>query len=173
MAVRQIVCLANSRKMSEHCIAGIEVVNGRFGRWIRPVSDRPGGAISHGEQMCADWGASELLDVLEIDFSKPLPESHQSENVLINPGAKWRKVGRMPVSALTRALQPGNAPLWPRTESTCKGCNYCGRRLRGTKLAQSGWAYKEYACKGCNDKISTDNLRFIKISLALIGQRER
>jgi len=38
--VKRIVCLANSRKLQGRCIAGREIVQGKPGAWIRPVSAR-------------------------------------------------------------------------------------------------------------------------------------
>ena len=141
MAVRRIVCLANSYKNGGRCIAGIELLNGGFGPWIRPVSDRPARAISAIEQTCTNGTSSGLLDILDIDFGAPLPEAYQSENVLINPGASWVKSGHLPAAALAPAIHPGHAPLWPRTESTYNGHN---------------------------DKISTANLPHIGTSLSLV-----
>ena len=141
MAVRRIVCLANSYKNGGRCIAGIELVNGGFGPWIRPVSDRPARAISAIEQTCTNGTSSGLLDVLDIDFGMPLPEAYQSENVLINPGTSWVKSGSLPAAALGPALHPGHAPLWPHTESTYNGHS---------------------------DKISTANLPNIGSSLSLV-----
>ncbi|WP_404990043.1 dual OB domain-containing protein [Burkholderia cenocepacia] len=38
METKRIICLANSRKRAEHCVAGIEVLRGgRLGGWIRPI----------------------------------------------------------------------------------------------------------------------------------------
>jgi hypothetical protein len=37
--IKRILCLANSRKLSGRCVAGTEIVKGRPGTWLRPVSD--------------------------------------------------------------------------------------------------------------------------------------
>ena len=141
MVVRRIVCLANSYKHGGRCVAGVELLNDRFGRWIRPVTDRPARAISGPEQTCTDGTASELLDILDIDFGTDFPEEHQSENVLIAPDRKWKKAGKLSLADLEPILHGGHEPLWPHTEST---------RI------------------GCSDKISADNLPRIESSLALI-----
>lgn len=141
MAVRRIVCLANSYKNGGRCVAGIEIVNGGFGPWIRPVSNRPARAINIPELTCTDGNVCAPLDVLDIDFGAPMPEAYQSENVLITPGVRWVKSQVAPVGSLIPALDPGLAPLWPHTESTYNGQN---------------------------DKITTANLAQIGSSLALV-----
>ena len=141
MAVRRIVCLANSYKNGGRCIAGIEIVNGNFGPWIRPVSHRTGRAINTAEQTCTDGSICAPLDVFDIDFGAALPQGYQSENVLITPGISWVKAGVAPIGGLNPALHAGHAPLWPNTGSTGNGQN---------------------------DKISTANLAHIGSSLALV-----
>lgn len=48
--VKRIICLANSRKMSGPCIAGLETEGSQIGSWIRPGSGRPTQEISPSEQ---------------------------------------------------------------------------------------------------------------------------
>ncbi|MCZ0933272.1 MAG: hypothetical protein OXJ52_08995 [Oligoflexia bacterium] len=47
---KKIICLANSRKMFGRCIAGKEKINGQYGQWIGPVSDREKEEISEKEK---------------------------------------------------------------------------------------------------------------------------
>ena len=142
MAVRRIVCLANSYKFGGLCVAGIELMpNGSFGQWIRPVTNRSSRAINHFEQTCTDGTPSRLLDILDIDFGDALPENHQSENILIKSGKKWKKIGRFPPANLAQILHYGNEPLWPYAKSTASGQN---------------------------DEIPAGKLPYIKFSLALI-----
>lgn len=141
MAVRRIVCLANSYKNGGRCIAGIEIANGNFGPWIRPVSHRQGRAINIAEQTCTDGSTCVPLDVLDIDFEAALPQGYQSENVLFAQGNRWVKAGVAPVDGLNPVLHAGHTPLWPNTGSTGNGQN---------------------------DKISTENLAHIGSSLALV-----
>lgn len=141
MAMRRIICLANSYKNGGRCIAGIEIVNNQFGPWIRPVSNRPTRAINIAEQTCADGTPCKPLDILDIDFGAPIPEGYQSENVFITPGVSWLKAGLAPIDWLTPALDAGQGPLWLLTESTANGKN---------------------------DKISTANLPRIGTSLSLV-----
>lgn len=84
------ICLANSYKEGGRCVAGIECHNGtplwnEFDkpRWIRPVSsDTP-----HGEIDSRLSYKLKLLDIVTVDVSDPVPEGHQVENILFNPGS--------------------------------------------------------------------------------------
>lgn len=87
------ICLANSKKLTERCIAGIELVKSvREGykydvvrtednnpKWIRPISEAESGAVS-------SWLVKDinLLDIVKINVTKPTPQGYQSENVLFD-----------------------------------------------------------------------------------------
>jgi hypothetical protein len=83
------ICLANSRKYGERCIAGIEVKqNGNYWeiihkndrpKWLRPVSDTTFGGVSP-----ALVGRMNLLNIVELDITTPVPNNYQSENVLFD-----------------------------------------------------------------------------------------
>ena len=64
--VKRIVCLANSRKMSGRCIAGLEIEGDQVGGWIRPVSNRSTEEISLFEQRFEDGSEPDLLDIVEV-----------------------------------------------------------------------------------------------------------
>jgi len=81
-----MICLANSKKFNERCVAGIEVDNssgnykiistGSSPNWFRPVSNN-----EHGEfptQIARDIS---LLDVIAFDLLAPCPSGYQTENV--------------------------------------------------------------------------------------------
>jgi hypothetical protein len=53
-AVKRIVCLANSRKLSGRCIAGKEFGGNAAGTWIRPVGAREHGEVSEYERQYED-----------------------------------------------------------------------------------------------------------------------
>ena len=83
------ICLANSRKYGERCIAGIEVKQkGDFWeivhrndrpKWLRPVTDTEFGGVSP-----ALVGRIVLLNLVEIDLTQSVPKGYQSENVLFD-----------------------------------------------------------------------------------------
>jgi hypothetical protein len=94
----QIICLANSWKRGDRCIAGI---NSLKGKWIRPVSSLPDGQIPK-EMRLIDGREPALLDVLEIPLAKTGPDfGFECENFSVLPG-KWRKVGQVPPAYMNK-----------------------------------------------------------------------
>lgn len=123
MPQKTFVCLANSFKHGGRCVAGIELVNGNFGPWIRPISHRPGRGLNYTERSYADGSECALLDVIEGDFHARAPDGYQSENWLITEGLRWRKVDAMDADDLAPVVHNGQGPLWPHTGSTGGGHN--------------------------------------------------
>ncbi len=89
---KHFICLANSKKYSGRCIAGIEVRRKPKGgweivkahqrpKWIRPVVYRS----NHGELDEKSVENIQLLDVVEMDVVRNVPQGYQSENVLFQP----------------------------------------------------------------------------------------
>ncbi len=84
----EIIILANSRKLSHRCVAG---VSARTGKWIRPVSGRPDRAITWAMRE-VNGEEPQLLDVLRIPVERTGPdEGCQPENRLLKAG-KWEKI---------------------------------------------------------------------------------
>jgi len=107
----EFVCLANSRKMGGRCLAGIQVERGRPVGWIRPISHRPGAAVSARERQFQDGSEPKLLDLCRVRLLHPLPVAHQSENWLLDASQRWRRMGRWGWDALLK-LQSAPEPLW-------------------------------------------------------------
>lgn len=86
-----MVCLANSKKYGERCIAGI-VVEQRDGRletvhtgqnrpqWIRPVTSEV-----HGQVPAKLVKDVKLGDLLQVQVLEPVPDMFQQENMLFQP----------------------------------------------------------------------------------------
>jgi hypothetical protein len=84
-----LICLANSRKYTNRCIAGIELARSARGCrvvrknddpvWIRPVSSNEHGGVSSLLVNPID-----LLDIVEINIIAPRPQGYQSENMLFD-----------------------------------------------------------------------------------------
>jgi hypothetical protein len=68
---KTIICFANSRKLSGHCVAGRETAHPHS--WIRPVGSSPTGELSQRDEAFQDGRELSLLDVVEISMSEPRP----------------------------------------------------------------------------------------------------
>ena len=107
MPAIEMVCLANSRKYQERCIAGIRV-DGQG--WIRPVASTEHGSLFPKHYRLKETGEPHLLDVIRVGCVRPDPKPHQPENWLID-GTPWELVSR-PLTAdaeplLQSAVVPG------------------------------------------------------------------
>lgn len=86
------ICLANSAKYKERCIAGIEVIkrpNDRYSvikknvkqlQWLRPVT-----SAQYGQVPRAIVEDVQLLDICEIETIANCPKGYQSENISFRP----------------------------------------------------------------------------------------
>jgi len=97
-SLTRIICLANSWKRGERCIAGINPISGK---WIRPVSDLPDGQVPKEIRQLGGLEPA-LLDILAIPLAKTGPDfDFESENLSIIPG-KWQRVGEVPPDYLLK-----------------------------------------------------------------------
>lgn len=96
------ICLANSKKFGERCVAGIEIqkigksckpieIAGKI-KWLRPVSELQHGAVSKTLA-----GEIRLMDIIEIDVKEICPAGYQSENVTFKEGS-IKKLGNVRLS---------------------------------------------------------------------------
>ena len=88
---KRIVCLANSEREGDRCIAGIEIVDGDLEGWIRPVSSQSNPAVSPQERKYHDDSEPALLDIIDIPLLRHQPNSHQQENWLLDRREKMGK----------------------------------------------------------------------------------
>jgi hypothetical protein len=101
-----LICLANSRKLGGHCVAGIKT-DGTG--WIRPVSNFADGELTTQQCRLPNGAQALPLDILRVEVAQQRPQAHQPENWLI-AGTPWELVGHVdPVEAYTR-LQPALVP---------------------------------------------------------------
>ncbi|MDV3427079.1 MAG: hypothetical protein LIR50_07830 [Bacillota bacterium] len=100
MLNKRIVCLANSRKESLRCVAGIDVDSGE---WIRPVL-KNGAGLSFDNITCNDGSMPKLLDVINIGLIDREEDYLQPENYLIDRSFRWKKVGRLNVNDLKKYI---------------------------------------------------------------------
>jgi hypothetical protein len=120
--IKRILCLANSRKLSGRCVAGREIVQGRPGPWIRPVSDRGRQEVSYQERSYEDGSDPRVLDVMDVPLAEPRPHEYQQENWLLDPRFYWVNAGRLDWNGLQPFLEP-EGPLWLDGESSGSGLN--------------------------------------------------
>jgi len=99
----KIICLANSKKYGERCVAGIEVEESgnvfeivRYGtgaKWIRPVSQS-----GYGEFPVRIARDIKLLDVIEMNILSYCPSGYQTENAYFE-GNSVRHVSSIQLSS--------------------------------------------------------------------------
>lgn len=116
---KTIVCLASSLMRGGRLIAGKD----DDGVWIRPISVRPTTELAASEYTYADGTAPELLDLVEIEFEKPAPRAHQTENHVI-AAERWRKRGTLAYRDLA-GLVDSDLPIWGSGDQTPGGINDC------------------------------------------------
>jgi len=111
---KTIVCLANSRRSGNYCVAGKEVLGrGRFGEWIRPVNAQNyDDAISPEDMKLADGNCPKLLDVVAVPILDHRPQNFQQENHLIDTGKSWKRVGRVGHDELPALLDNVPGQIW-------------------------------------------------------------
>ncbi|WP_157384064.1 dual OB domain-containing protein [Burkholderia glumae] len=123
METKRIICLANSRKRGEHCVAGIEVLDGgQLGGWIRPVGSGWEHALRTIEQSYADNTSPQVLDLLDVHLIEHRPDGCQVENWLVDGTRRWVKRGEVERQRLIGAMQPP-ATLFLNAGSTSAGFN--------------------------------------------------
>ncbi|GAB4196173.1 MAG: hypothetical protein Kow00105_10340 [Phycisphaeraceae bacterium] len=102
----KLVCLANSRKNANRCIAGLT----DDGVWIRPVSTLSDGGITRSMRQ-VDGQEPELLDVLSIPLAKTGPDfGHQPENRSVAKGL-WTRMGKLKSSQVIKLCEKRNVLL--------------------------------------------------------------
>lgn len=120
--VKRIVCLANSRKRSGRCIAGLEFAGSGRRRWIRPVSARLHQEVSEHERQYEDGSDPAVLDILDVPLIQHSPETFQQENWLLDPERYWAKAGTTSWDDLPDLLDPVER-LWVDGHRTYHGSN--------------------------------------------------
>ena len=93
-SVKRIICLANSKKEGERCIAGIDIDTDS---WVRPVCDTRyplDGRVPEDIRL-VDGREPELLDILEMSLTDTGNDfGFECENLSIHP-AKWKCLGKV------------------------------------------------------------------------------
>jgi hypothetical protein len=120
--IKRLVCLANSRKLHGRCIAGRELLQGKPGQWVRPVSDREHEEVSEYERQYEDGSDPRVLDIIDVPLIKARGNRRQPENWLLDPGRYWSKAGEFEYENLHR-LTDHRGELWINGHDTSNGLN--------------------------------------------------
>ncbi len=108
----RIVCLANSKKHGERCIAGIDISTGW---WIRPVTHRVDGAVTWDVRQ-VNGQEPQLLDVLHVPLVGKGPDNgFQPENRLIKT-KPWEKIARFKADEILRFCEDDSVILLNHSE---------------------------------------------------------
>jgi hypothetical protein len=118
---KTILCLANSRKISGRCIAGREIIDGKFGPWVRPVSAREHGELSEDDRRFENGSYPRVLDFVQIPMIEARPNTFQTENHLIDPNYYWTHKGRAAWDLARTAAEMAKRPLWSNQSSSYNG----------------------------------------------------
>ena len=95
MIIKRLAILANSRKNSGRCVAGVSLDDHDYGQWIRPVSLRPGESLNESERFYVDNTDPKVLDIVDVPLVRAHPHSCQTENWLISTRKRWYKRGEL------------------------------------------------------------------------------
>jgi hypothetical protein len=133
----RIICLANSRKPGGRCVAGKAIQNKAFGEWVRPVSARAGGELSHADRQFSGGVEPALLDVISIDMLGKASHPYQPENHTIDERAYWQLIRRASFNEALPAVDPRQPDLW----GTTFGSSYSGTNDRVPVANASSFNY--------------------------------
>lgn len=101
-----ILCLANSEKHGQRCLAGVRLDTGG---WVRPVSTREGGALFEDQYTTECGRVAQPLDSIRIHFDQYSPKYHQPENWVISNEKSWElldtELNKPQLLSLNTALQ--------------------------------------------------------------------
>ena len=103
----EVALLTKSKKNNGYCVAGIDVNSGGF---VRLVSGDPEshGALTDQDIQYKDKSFYNFLDVARIPIISKEPIEYQPENVLIERGQPWEKIGRLSLNDLLKLHPPEN-----------------------------------------------------------------
>lgn len=101
MAYRKILILANSRKMNNRCIAGIDIERKI---WIRPCYKDGKNGIPENVRL-VDGNEPEILDIIKIPLLNiGIYKELQPENYVLDDG-RWIKVGKAKIDDVKKYLE--------------------------------------------------------------------
>jgi hypothetical protein len=131
MGLERIVCLANSYKHENRCVAGIRLVSKK---WIRLVGKKAPGCLTVREASYSGGNPVRILDVFEADLGDNCGSKSHPEDVFIT-GEPWEPLrrfdGTRDANFLSGFLNKSSAIL-----DGCTDRVYC-RKIQGAAVARS------------------------------------
>jgi hypothetical protein len=100
-----VVVLANSNKIRNRCLAGIDLSNGR---WVRPLGAGEHGALFPREYMCEGGHTAAVMDVVRFQMIRRAPAPHQPEDIMTRmPWTFVRRASQADKQIVKEAVIPG------------------------------------------------------------------
>jgi len=105
--IADVICLANARKRSERCVAGVHASSGE---WLRLVSQGEHGELNYAQRNLGEGGEPQNLDLMRVRLAERKPRPGQPENWLIEK-TSWelleRPANKNALRILLNAVQGG------------------------------------------------------------------
>jgi hypothetical protein len=100
MGLDRIVCLANSYKHDNRCVAGISLISKK---WVRLVGVDVPGCLTRHQTCYADGREARVLDVFEAELGDECGSNYHPEDVIVME-RKWNLLRRFEASMDARFL---------------------------------------------------------------------
>ena len=118
------IVLAKSKKHKKFCVAGKTYISGNIGEWVRPVNPKndDSDALTHTDIEYSDKRHPGLLDITSFTYFNKAQHPIQRENLAIDPGFYWGKIGVFKNNELKKLLDTPPT-LWHINNSSYNGKN--------------------------------------------------
>ncbi len=100
MGLERIVCLANSYKHNNRCVAGISLATKQ---WIRLIGNEVSGGLTREQTCYPDGTEARVLDLMQIELGDRCGSNYHPEDVLVI-SRPWRFLRRFDNASDTRFL---------------------------------------------------------------------
>lgn len=117
---KEIICLANSRKKSGRCVAGIDVSNQQWVRLVNPNGEE----LSRHDISYEDGSTTQVLDIISVQLKSKESLYYQPENYVIDKGYWWEKIGEFKVGKIQSLCDNHEYIMLDQADFlTCGECN--------------------------------------------------
>lgn len=120
---KTLICLANSVRHQERCVAGKEWTDGGPGEWIRPIHSAAKQEILTADQTYQGGGAPKPGDFFRLTLDRAYPDGNQTENHIIDQGRKWEAAGRASWAEIEACIDEDLEMIWTVGDSSKLGEN--------------------------------------------------